>query len=207
MKHLLTFLLLFFAVGFCSAQSEHMKFKGIPMEGTLNSFVDKLKSKGYTYMGQQDGIALLQGEFAATKDCTIGVARFADKDQVNMVVVLLPGQKSWSSITSDYYTFKNLLTEKYGTPNVTENFSDREPTSDFSKFYALLNDECHFLSEFTTNNSRKHFDLSKIYELPMFKGSTIEDKGRKTILMPTKEVLANFLKIRDAIDHILFCQN
>ncbi len=57
------------------------------------------------------------------------------------------------------------------------------------------------------DNSRKHFDLSKIYELPMFKGSTIEDKGRKTILMPTKEVLAIFLKIRDAIDHILFCQN
>lgn len=161
MKHFLTFLLLFFAVGFCSAQSEHMKFKGIPMVGTLNSFVDKLKSKGYTYMGQQDGIALLQGEFAATKDCTIGVARFADKDQVNMVVVLLPGQKSWSSITSDYYTFKNLLTEKYGTPNVTETFSDREPTSDFSKFYALLNDECHFLSEFTTDNGRIQLTMGK----------------------------------------------
>lgn len=52
MKHLLTSLLLFFAVGICSAQSEHMKFKGIPMEGSLNSFVDKLKSKGYTYLGQ-----------------------------------------------------------------------------------------------------------------------------------------------------------
>lgn len=161
MKHLLTSLLLFFAVGICSAQSEHMKFKGIPMEGSLNSFVDKLKSKGYTYLGQQEGIALLQGEFAATKNCIISVVRFSDKDQVNMVVVLLPGQKSWSSFISDYNTFKNLLTEKYGIPNVTESFSDQEPTSDFLKFHALLNDECHYLSEFTTENGRIQLTMGK----------------------------------------------
>lgn len=63
----------------CSAQTNHMKFKGIPIEGTLDSFVQKLKSKGFTYLGQQDGMALLKGEFAATKGCTIGVARFSDR--------------------------------------------------------------------------------------------------------------------------------
>ena len=50
----------------CNAQTNHMKFKGIPIEGTLDSFVQKLKSKGFTYLGQQDGMALLKGEFAAT---------------------------------------------------------------------------------------------------------------------------------------------
>ena len=34
----------------CNAQTNHMKFKGIPIEGTLDSFVQKLKSKGFTYL-------------------------------------------------------------------------------------------------------------------------------------------------------------
>lgn len=33
MKHFLLTLLLTFIVGVCSAQTEHMKFKGVPMEG------------------------------------------------------------------------------------------------------------------------------------------------------------------------------
>ena len=95
----------------CSAQTNHMKFKGIPIEGTLDSFVQKLKSKGFTYLGQQDGMALLKGEFAATKGCTIGVARFSDRDQVNLVAVIFPEEESWSGITKSYYTLKDMLTE------------------------------------------------------------------------------------------------
>ena len=30
----------------CNAQTGHMKFKGVPMEGTLQSFTTKLKAKG-----------------------------------------------------------------------------------------------------------------------------------------------------------------
>ena len=67
MKHLIITLLMSVMVTASSAQTNHMKFKGIPMEGTLNSFVQKLKEKGYTYLGQQEGMALLKGEFAATK--------------------------------------------------------------------------------------------------------------------------------------------
>ena len=122
----------------CNAQTNHMKFKGIPIEGTLDSFVQKLKSKGFTYLGQQDGMALLKGEFAATKGCTVGVARFSDRDQVNLVAVIFPEEESWSGITKSYYTLKDMLTEKYGTPECIEEFSDRTPSDDFLKFHALL---------------------------------------------------------------------
>ena len=66
MKHLIITFLLSVLMTAGYAQTNHMKFKGIPMEGTLNSFVQKLKEKGYTYLGQQEGMALLKGEFAAT---------------------------------------------------------------------------------------------------------------------------------------------
>lgn len=99
MKHLFLTVLLSVLVNLSFAQTNHMKFKGIPMEGTLNSFVQKLKDKGFTYIGAQDGMAILKGEFAATKGCTIGVARFEDRDQVNIVAVIFPEKDSWTGIT------------------------------------------------------------------------------------------------------------
>ena len=113
----------------CSAQTNHMKFKGIPMEGTLNSFVQKLKAKGYTYLGQEDGIAILKGEFATIKGCTVFVNRFSDRDQVNMVGVVFPEEKTWNAITTSYYLLKDMLTEKYGKPDCVEEFSKRDPQS------------------------------------------------------------------------------
>lgn len=47
MKQLFLTIMLTLLVGICPAQTEHMKFKGIPMEGTLLSFTNKLKTKGY----------------------------------------------------------------------------------------------------------------------------------------------------------------
>ncbi len=145
----------------CSGQTTHMKFKGIPMEGTLNSFVQKLKEKGYTYLGQEDGMALLKGEFAATKGCTVGVARFADRDQVNLVAVIFPEEETWNSITRSYYNLKDMLTEKYGNPESIEQFSDREPSDDFLKFHALLRDECTYISEFACEGGKIQLTMKK----------------------------------------------
>ena len=145
----------------CTAQTNHMKFKGIPIEGTLNSFVQKLKDKGFTFVGQQDGTAILKGEFAATKGCTIGVARFSDRDQVNLVAVIFPEEDSWTRITKSYFMLKEMLTEKYGTPECIEQFSDSEPSSDLLKFHALLDDECHYISEFFCENGKIQLTMSK----------------------------------------------
>ena len=161
MKKIIIALWLFISAGVCFAQSGHMKFKGIPMEGTLNSFVAKLKAKGFTYIGQQDGTAILKGEFAATKNCTIGVVRFSDKDQVNVVGVIFPEEDSWTGVYKSYLNLKEMLTEKYGEPEVSERFSGDKPPSDFLKFYALLHDECHYVSEFACENGKIQLTMTK----------------------------------------------
>ena len=160
MKHLILSLLLAVCT-VCSAQTNHMKFKGIPIEGTLNSFVQKLKDKGYTFIGQQDGMAILKGEFAATKGCTIGVARFSDRDQVNLFAVIFPEEETWTGITNYYYTLKDRLSKKYGEPECIEEFSDRDPSSDYLKFHAILNDECHYISDFPCENGMIRLTICK----------------------------------------------
>ena len=151
MKHLFLLILLAFCV-VCSAQTNHMKFIGIPIEGTLNSFVQKLKNKGYTVITQQDGNVALKGEFAGYKDCIIVVKRFSDRDQVQYAGVHFPEEETWAGITNCYYTLKDRLTKKYGEPECIEEFSDREPSSDYLKFHAILNDECHYISDFSCEN-------------------------------------------------------
>ena len=64
MKKIITMIALVLCTLAMSAQTNHMKFKGIPMEGTLQSFTNKLKMKGYTPMGIRDGVSVLKGEFA-----------------------------------------------------------------------------------------------------------------------------------------------
>ena len=62
-----------FVIACCSlmtwAQSEHLTFKGVPIDGTLTEFVTKMKTAGFTHLGTQDGMAALQGDFAGYKNC------------------------------------------------------------------------------------------------------------------------------------------
>ena len=110
MKHFLLTLLLTFVVGISYAQTEHMKFKGIPMEGTLQTFTNKLKTKGFTPVGIQDGISLLKGEFAGYKDCTVGA--IADKSgMICKVSVIFPEMEKWGDLEHCYLNYKSMLSE------------------------------------------------------------------------------------------------
>lgn len=115
MKHFLLTLLLTFIVGVCSAQTEHMKFKGVPMEGTLQTFTSKLKAQGFMPIGVQDGVSLLKGEFAGCKDCTI--CALADKSgMICKVSVIFPAMDKWGDLEHCYSNYKSMLSEKYGAP-------------------------------------------------------------------------------------------
>ena len=67
MKHFFLSMLLSVFISISYAQTEHMKFKGVPMEGTIQSFTNKLVAKGFTSIGIEDGVSLLTGELA--KNC------------------------------------------------------------------------------------------------------------------------------------------
>ena len=159
MKKILT--LLFVSLICSVGYAQHLKFKGIPLEGTLTDFVSQLKAKGFTYAGTEDGIALLQGEFAGYKNCIVGVATFSGTQNVCKVVSLFPDKENWSGVTSDYYGLKELLTEKYGEPVSTEEFSGSAPYDDFLKFHAILKGECNYSSTFTTEGGRIKLSIKK----------------------------------------------
>ena len=62
MKKILITLTVLFAVIDIMAQ-EHLSFKGIPIEGSMTEFCQKLKSKGFTSIGRENNITLFSGDF------------------------------------------------------------------------------------------------------------------------------------------------
>lgn len=92
MKRLISLLLFANTILISSAQdkSEHLSFKGVPINGTLNEYVSKMKTAGFSYLGTQDGTAILQGDFAGFKSCTVGVSTLKAVNVVSTIGVIFP---------------------------------------------------------------------------------------------------------------------
>jgi hypothetical protein len=121
-RFLTTIISLIFATALF-AQGSHLKFKGVPIDGSLTEFVNKMKTAGFTHIGTEDGIAALKGDFAGHKNCSIAVCTVKPLNIVSMIAVMFENKYNWSDLESDYNLLKELLTEKYGAPTkVTEEF-------------------------------------------------------------------------------------
>lgn len=115
-KHLTFFFACLVLAGNIFAQ-QHLSFKGVPINGTLKEYTDAMVKAGFHYELTQDGTALLTGDFAGYKDCTVGVSTLKNLDVVSRIAVLFPNKDTWSAVLANYETLKAMLTEKYGTPS------------------------------------------------------------------------------------------
>ena len=150
-KHLTLLLACLFFAGSLFAQ-QHLSFKGVPIDGTLKAYTDAMIKAGFHYEGTQDGIAVLSGDFAGHKDCTIGVYTLKNLDVVSFITVLFPDQETWTSLKSEYEILKSMLTEKYGEPEESvEQFTTNVHNYDnFFVMQALKDENYEWYTNFST---------------------------------------------------------
>lgn len=153
-------LLAVLALNLSVAAQEHLTFKGVPIDGTRQSFVQKLKEKGFTYLYERD-LVLMTGTFAGYHDCTIIISSLKDKNLVYSVIVMFPKEYVWSHVFSTYSTLKLELTRKYGNPFVeVEKFKDEHIDSDMMKMLALSNGECEWNTCYLTASGKIILSIS-----------------------------------------------
>ena len=150
MKKILATLLSTLIAASLFAQDAHLKFKGVPIDGSLTEFVNKMKTAGFTHIGTQDGMAALQGDFAGYKNCTVAVFTVKPLNVVSMIGVIFQSRDNWADLESDYDIFKEMLTEKYGAPAVVIEEFKRTPQDDNDKIYELRMNRCTWASAFQT---------------------------------------------------------
>ncbi|MCX2679579.1 hypothetical protein OOZ15_06445 [Galbibacter sp. EGI 63066] len=131
--------------------SEHLSFKDVPIDGTLDEYVSKIKKSGFSHLGTEDGTAILNGDFAGYKDCYVGVSTLKQMDLVSKIVVKFPEPNNWSFLSSNYFSLKEMLTEKYGEPSENvEKFDSFEPEDDLSKMIKVGLGECKYYAIYET---------------------------------------------------------
>ena len=164
--------------------SEHLTFKGVPIDGTLNEYVAKMKQGGFECSGTDGGIAVLKGDFAGYKNCYIKVSTLNQIDLVYKIRVTFPDQDTWSSLFANYSDLKQMLTEKYAKPtDVVELFDVSpfpQPLDDNDKMHEVKLDKCRYSSLWKTNNGEihlfiDHFGLSSCFVRLIYLDKTNSD--------------------------------
>lgn len=97
---------------------EHLTFKGIPIEGSMTEFCQKLKTKGFISMGHENNITLFTGDFTGRK-ATVGVTA-TDDGKMFCCNCLFDPSGEWNTLVNTYDYYKDLYTRKYGKPAISK---------------------------------------------------------------------------------------
>lgn len=98
---------------------DHLTFKGIPIKGSMISFCQKLKAKGFTPLDRDKNIRLFSGDFTGRK-ATVGVCATDDGKNVVAIGVYLDSSGEWNTLVNTYGYYKDLYIRKYGAPTISK---------------------------------------------------------------------------------------
>lgn len=159
MKNLLVSLILCcFAI--CGYAQEHLSFKGIPITGSLTSFSEKLKAKGFTQVHSTRNSRIFEGLFTG-RQVTVGAAASDNGQDVFSVVVFFPPTDSWNVLVNTYQRYKNLYIEKYGNPTLCIEDNPSSSDSNTSLMHALSQGRVKYVSGFKTQGGNIEISLRK----------------------------------------------
>lgn len=126
---------------------EHLDFRGVPINGHVDSFIAKMEGLGYTLEENSDGVAMMEGKFI-NKDVDLFIVYTPQTNTVWKVGVFFDKATSWSSIKSDYREYKELYKKKYGEGKSYEFFSKPYYEGDGYELQAVRKEKCRYTTFF-----------------------------------------------------------
>ncbi len=109
MKKIYSLFLVLFIANYIYSQDSHIEFKGISLDGSLSSFVEKMEKNGFTLQkSPREHVALMKGLFTG-KWVEVLILSSPKTKTVWKVSVYYSKQESWTSLKSDY----NEMVELY----------------------------------------------------------------------------------------------
>jgi len=164
-RRILPFLfLLSLLLVFTQCNFSHLRFEGIPIDGPIEPFVQKLKEKGFKPMEKWEEMQCLKGTFAGKSNCQVFVLRNVKRDVVYRVVVCMPFRDNWEQIERDYQYLQRYYIKKLGAPDeFHSNFEvSREVERDEDKWKLLCADKCNYTSTWEVDGGKIYLEMSHI---------------------------------------------
>ena len=164
-RRILPFLfLLSLLLVFTQCNFTHLRFEGIPIDGPIEPFVQKLKEKGFKPMEKWEEMQCLKGTFAGKSNCQVFVLRNVKRDVVYRVVVCMPFRDNWEQIERDYQYLQRYYIKKLGAPDeFHSNFEvPKEVERNEDKWRLLCADKCNYASTWELDGGKIYLEMSHI---------------------------------------------
>lgn len=145
---------------------EHLAFKGIPIEGSMTEFCQKLKDKGFVYVGNQDNINLFTGDFTG-RTANVGVTATDEGKKVFAVIVFFAPSGEWNSLVNTYNYYKDLYIRKYGKPANSKEFNPANSDTNVALMAEVHNGRVIYASEWKISGGDIQLSIEKssgVYE-------------------------------------------
>lgn len=132
-----------------AAAQGHIEFEGIPVDGPLTDFVDKLAASGFSEHGSGDTGAILKGKLYG-RECTVIVKATPESGIVYAVNVTFPIRNNWRTCKADYLEIQSELSRQYGRPVKIEKFERPYREGDGLELHHLNMGLCKWISTYNT---------------------------------------------------------
>ncbi|MDD4608941.1 MAG: hypothetical protein PHY71_02155 [Bacteroidaceae bacterium] len=139
---------------------EHLKFKGIPITGSMSSFCQQLKDKGFTQTGTEDNVKAFVGNFTGRK-ANVAVGATDDGKSVYSVVALFDASKEWNTLVNTYEYYKEIYTRKYGQPTNSVEKNARSEDGNTSSMLELNSGKVTYGSIWSTTGGTIEISIQK----------------------------------------------
>lgn len=126
-------------VAFTAVNAQHLKFMGIPIDGTINNFQTKLSQKGFSISSYNKsapiGVRQFVGNFTNKKAQIVVFYNAKTKIVYKVRVAFEEDFDENSDAKNSFNYYKELLTQKYGEYSLNSDMSEETAKEDS---YSLL---------------------------------------------------------------------
>lgn len=139
---------LIFALGFNCMAQEHLKYKGLEINGSISEFCQKLQESGFQTINQKPKLIEMKGNFSNLENCDVALVGLEKEDLIYKVVTVSKQYSSVSQALTDYQTLNKNLMLKYA--NYTDINFDTLGISDISmaKFMSDIHNDKRKINAF-----------------------------------------------------------
>lgn len=158
----LAFILFIFVISIVSANAqEKLSFMGVPVDGQVVTFVEKLKAKGLTIEKKEDIAYKLKGKFAGTNVDEVYVFYTPKSHLVSKVVVYFPKETTWSDLKNNYLRLKKNYDIKYKSDKDYSFFLSPYDEGDGYEMTAVRVDKCRYAKFYTVGDDGIMIEITK----------------------------------------------
>ena len=117
MKRILAIFSAIFISTILLGQNEHLRFKGVEINGNYKTFSQELVKKGFVIQESTDYGVLLRGEFMGHPNVLTMVYPDSKTQKVISVGAFLETRDNWQSMLSTFENVVETYKKKYGEPD------------------------------------------------------------------------------------------